>query len=90
MLGITGKHFDDAFDRVRGSLDVTSLRRYTHESWQILFNQDQRQILEKAAAIILTAKDRNIPEPEITDLRYELYGDHKKNFARIVERNSGT
>ena len=83
---ITGKHFEEAFNRVRGSLDEAALQRYLHESWQILYGQEQRRILEKAAEVIHIAKERGISDDGISGLRDDLYKATRKNFVQISER----
>jgi len=80
---ITGRHFEEAFCRVRGSLDDAARQRYSREAWHILYNQDQSQVLEKAADILSSAKDRGIPDEETRGLRAEIYTEGKKNFALI-------
>lgn len=83
---ITNRHFEEACTRIRRSLDDEAIRRYAHESWKILYNQDQRRILEKAARFILSAGEVSIPEEDIQVLREQLYGESTKNFSQIQER----
>ncbi|WP_319578200.1 CDC48 family AAA ATPase [uncultured Methanospirillum sp.] len=83
---ITSRHFDEAFGRVKGSLDDTARERYTRESWQILYNQDQKKILVKAAFIIASSENRGIPEDEIKDLKAKVYGGTIKDFTSIEKQ----
>nr|WP_319540566.1 CDC48 family AAA ATPase [uncultured Methanospirillum sp.] len=83
---ITSRHFEEAFGRVKGSLDDTTRERYTRESWQILYNQDQKKILEKAAFIIASSENRGIPEGEIRDLKAKVYGGAIKDFTSIEKQ----
>lgn len=82
---ITARHFEEAFDRVKGSLDENLRMKYARESWQILYNQDQRQILEKASGIITSAITHLIPDEEISELKALVMTEGKKNFTRINE-----
>jgi transitional endoplasmic reticulum ATPase len=84
---ITGRHFEEAFDRIRGSIDESARKRYARESWQILYNQDQQQLLEKAADILSSAKKLGIPDEEIRELKSEIYANGKKNFT-LIEKYS--
>jgi len=80
---ITTRHFDEAFGRVKGSLDEAARERYIRESWQILYNQDQIKILEKAVFILASAENRRIPEDEIRDLKVKVFGRIQKDFTSI-------
>ncbi len=80
---ITRRHFDEAFGRVRGSLDDSTREQYIRQSWQILYNQDQRSILDKAAQIIGSAKALEIPEDEVQSLKDEVYNTGTKDFSSI-------
>ena len=80
---ITNRHFDEAFDRVKRSLDEQARERYAREAWQILYNQDQQQILENAAMILISVKDRGVSQEISGELKAEIYGDGKKDFGKI-------
>ncbi|MDD1728774.1 MAG: CDC48 family AAA ATPase [Methanospirillum sp.] len=80
---ITRRHFDEAFGRVRGSLDDSTHEQYIRQSWQILYNQDQQRILEKAAQVIGSAKTLGIPEDELQSLKDEVYNSGTKDFSSI-------
>jgi transitional endoplasmic reticulum ATPase len=82
---ITANHFEEAFERVRPSLDERALERYAQESWQILYNQEQRSILERAADIIRYGKEKDIPDDKIRELRSELFEVARKNFDKISD-----
>jgi transitional endoplasmic reticulum ATPase len=83
---ITSRHFEEAFGRVKASLDEDLQMRYAFESWEILFNQDQRKILEKAGKIISSADALSIPDEDIHVLKNLLFTGTKKDFTRIQER----
>ena len=80
---ITSRHFNEAFGRVKGSLDETTRERYVRDSWKILYNQDQKKILEKAAFIITSAENLGIPENEISELKDAIYSGTIKDFTGI-------
>ena len=42
---ITSRHFNEAFERVRVSLDKCTREKYERQVWNILYNQDHRDIL---------------------------------------------
>jgi transitional endoplasmic reticulum ATPase len=82
---VTSTHFDLAFERVKGSLDDVTRERYAKDAWQILYNQDQREILEKGALALSSARARQHDDNAIHDLKSAMYGEGKKNFALISE-----
>ncbi|WP_321508537.1 CDC48 family AAA ATPase [uncultured Methanoregula sp.] len=83
---LTKAHFDTALTRVRGSLDRDAIEASERQAWAMLYNQEQREILEKAARIIQRSAmlPENTREQEIADLRKATY-QRKKDFARIRE-----
>ncbi len=80
---LTTRHFDEAFDRVRASLDKQTRERYAQEAWQILYNQEQRQILEKAAIVLSSLKEQDSSLSITEDLKAEVYREGKKDFPKI-------
>lgn len=80
---VTSRHFDEAFGRVKGSLDETTREHYVRDSWKILYNEDQKKILEKAAFIIASAENLGIPENEISKLKDVIYSGTIKDFTGI-------
>jgi len=83
---LTPVHFDAAILKVKGSLDRDALEKSERQSWEMLYSQDQRNILEKALSFInradLTQKEQN--EPLLSDLRTATY-QRIKNFAEITK-----
>jgi transitional endoplasmic reticulum ATPase len=81
---LTKVHFDEALLRVKGSLDSGAIETSERQSWEMLYNQDQRAILEKAVAAInrVSAKPGKAGEQAIGDLRKSVYG-RKKDFTAI-------
>ncbi len=80
---ITGKHFDEAFQRARGSLDKTSLERYEHLAWDYLYSQEQKEILEKAASAIRIAGQSGKHEEQGRELYNAVYRVPGKDFKYI-------
>jgi transitional endoplasmic reticulum ATPase len=83
---LTSAHFDAAIYKVRGSLDRDALEKSEKQSWEMLYNQDQRAILDKAlsaisrAAIIRKKSDETL----VGNLRKATY-QRKKDFAEITK-----
>jgi len=79
---ITAKHFDDATNRVKGSIDRDALEASERQAWQMIFSQDQREVLEHAAGVIKRAELRMKDAKEIGDLRTALFR-RAKDFGEI-------
>ena len=81
---LTRAHFDAAVQKVRGSLDKEAIERSERQAWEMLYNQDQRTILEKASMLITRAgtPTKKSDEKLASDLRSALYA-RKKDFAEI-------
>ena len=57
-IRITRTHFEDAEKRVKGSLDQDALEAAERQSWEMLYNHDQKEILENAVGILKRAELR--------------------------------
>lgn len=79
---ITGKHFSEAFNRVKGSLDTVAKERYARQAWEILFNQDQQEILNMAA-MILHKQGEHRDDERVKRLYDEVYNRNEIDFALI-------
>ncbi|MDD1724169.1 MAG: CDC48 family AAA ATPase [Methanospirillum sp.] len=79
---VTGKHFSEAFNRVKGSLDTPAKERYARQAWEILYNQDQQDILIKAAKI-LHKQEQHKDDERVKALYNELYNRNNIDFALI-------
>jgi transitional endoplasmic reticulum ATPase len=81
---LTRAHFDAAVQNVKGSLDKDALEASERQAWGMLFNQDQRTILEKASLLITRAgtPSKKADEKLASDLRSAVY-TRKKDFAEI-------
>ena len=81
---LTRAHFDAAVQKVRGSLDKDAIEKSERQAWEMLYNQDQRTILEKASTLVTRAgiPSKKADEKLAGDLRSALYS-RKKDFAEI-------
>ncbi len=86
---LTRAHFDAAVLNVKGSLDRDALERSERQSWEMLYNQDQRSILERAMSAISRAgmTQKKILEQAIADLRTATF-QRKKDFGEITKLTS--
>ena len=55
QVKITKEHFDQAFGRVKGSLDADTLEENERRSWEMIFNAEERKSLEGALAVLKRA-----------------------------------
>ena len=83
---LTNAHFDAAVSKVKGSLDRDAIEKSERQAWEMLYNQDQRTILDKASSAINRAglMQKKIDEPLLSDLRKVTY-QRKKDFADITK-----
>ena len=81
---ITRAHFDAALAKVRGSLDRDAMEKSETQAWRMLYNQDQRTILEKALDVSsrAAAMPKKIDESLVADLRKAVFR-RKKDFAEL-------
>jgi len=83
---LTKAHFDAALLNVKGSLDADAIEKSERQAWAMLYNQEQRTILDKAAMLIhragMTHKKAN--EKPADELRTAVYA-RKKDFAAITK-----
>ena len=90
---ITRAHFDAALAKVRGSLDRDAMEKSEFQAWEMLYNQDQRTILEKTLDVInrAAAMPKKIDESMVTDLRKAVFRREKafpelKKLTEALER----
>ena len=83
---ITKAHFEAAVLKVKGSLDSDAIEKSERQAWEMLYNQDQRTILEKALSAIHRAEllHKKIDETLISDLKKACY-QRKKDFTMITK-----
>jgi len=79
---VTRKHFENAQGKVTASLDRDRLESSERQAWEMLYNQEQRTILENALAAIKRAELKKSKEKSIVILRTEVYKG-KKDFNEI-------
>jgi transitional endoplasmic reticulum ATPase len=83
---LTKAHFDAALLRVKGSLDADAIEKSERQAWEMLYNQEQRTILEKATMLIARAgmAHKKADEKVIDELRTAVYV-RKKDFTAIAK-----
>ncbi|HUT39128.1 MAG TPA: CDC48 family AAA ATPase [Methanoregula sp.] len=83
---ITKAHFEAAVLKAKGSLDSDAIEKSERQAWEMLYNQDQRTILEKALSAIHRAEllHKKIDETLISDLKKACY-QRKKDFTMITK-----
>jgi len=83
---ITKAHFDGALLKVKGSLDREAIEASERQAWQMLYNLEQREILDKAvttmsrAAVLHRDGDKDATEA----LRAATFR-RKKDFSEIAK-----
>jgi transitional endoplasmic reticulum ATPase len=87
-IRITKAHFDEALKKVKGSLDRDALETAERQSWEMLFNQDQREILENGAAAVKRAELRKLEEEKRKMLEAEVFASQRKDFNTIKRLTS--
>jgi transitional endoplasmic reticulum ATPase len=87
---ITKAHFDEAMTEVKGSLDDEALEAAERQAWGMLYNADQRAVLDHALSVIrqahMTAKEGHAAA--IDELKKAVY-DQKKDFDTIKKLADG-
>jgi transitional endoplasmic reticulum ATPase len=92
---ITPGHFDEAFGRVKASLDQDALEEHERRSWEMIFNAEERKALESALAVLKRAElppaGGEAPEDMakgMEDLRSRIYARRKdwKEMKKSRER----
>jgi transitional endoplasmic reticulum ATPase len=85
---ITKKHFEEAFRKVKPSLDQDSLEEAEQKAWAMIYGTEQQKILERAlsavkrAEIALAGKEEKNLKTQSVDLRARVFG-HQKDFREI-------
>jgi transitional endoplasmic reticulum ATPase len=81
-IRITKKHFEEALGRVKGSLDADTLEENERRSWEMIYNAEQRKILEAATAVIKRADLKALGLEPGHDLVKAMEDLRRKTFAR--------
>ncbi|WOF16074.1 CDC48 family AAA ATPase [Methanoplanus sp. FWC-SCC4] len=82
---VTKAHFGKSMKKVKGTLDREAIEAYEKKAWPVLYSQDERAILEKAASVIMRAGYGEETEERKTaaeELRNATYA-RKKDIATI-------
>ncbi|HSQ92956.1 MAG TPA: AAA family ATPase, partial [Methanoregula sp.] len=81
---LTRAHFDAALLRVKGSLDEDAIEKSELQAWEMLYNKDQREILNRASMLVKSAGIgiRKADEKAVQELRRLTFA-RKKDFAAI-------
>ena len=82
---LTKAHFDAAILKVKGSLDRDAIEQSERQAWQMLYNTEQREILEKASAAISRAglMHKEADEAAVARTSRKATYQRKKDFALI-------
>jgi transitional endoplasmic reticulum ATPase len=84
---ITKKHFEAAMGKVKGSLDRDAIEKSERQAWEMLYNQEQRTLLEHAASILKRAglMSGKVDIAAINELRTQTFL-RRKDFAAIKKQ----
>ncbi|NYT05214.1 MAG: CDC48 family AAA ATPase [Methanomicrobiales archaeon] len=55
-IRVTRRHIESALERVKGSLDREALEEHEQKAWEMIYSQEQREVLEKAVATLRRAE----------------------------------
>jgi len=83
---ITKAHFTEAMGKVRASLDDDAIEKSERQAWEMLYNQEQRTILDNAAAAVRHAGLAKKADPQAIDELRRMTFAHRKDFAAIKEK----
>ncbi len=81
---LTKAHFEAALQNVRGSLDKDAIEKSERQSWEMLYNGEQREILNKAAVLVSSAGmgRKKADEKLVNELRRLTFA-RRKDFAAV-------
>ena len=83
---ITKAHFTEAMGKVRASLDDDAIEKSERQAWEMLYNQEQRTILDNAAAAVRHAGLGKKADPQAIDELRRMTFAHRKDFSAIKEK----
>ncbi len=80
---ITKAHFDAAMEKVKGSLDRDAIEKSERQAWGMLYNTDERNILDRATTAIRSAEmlAKEGASAAIDELRKAVYISKKDMTA---------
>ncbi len=81
---LTKAHFETALSNVKGSLDEDAIEKSELQAWEMLYNREQREVLNKACMLVRSAGMgiRKTDEKAVKDLRTLTFA-RKKDFDAI-------
>jgi transitional endoplasmic reticulum ATPase len=81
---ITKAHFVEAMGKVKASLDNDLIEKSERQAWKMLYNQEQRTILDQAASVLKRAEmmGKKVDTAAVDDLRRQTFL-RKKDFTAI-------
>ena len=88
-LRVTKAHFDEAFTRVRASVNREAREMYEQQSWQVLYTSEECELLENARNIITYGRanaENNISYKELSHLVYESNTKDFKAIQSLIEK----
>jgi transitional endoplasmic reticulum ATPase len=74
---LTRKHFDEAKMKVKASLDRDALETAERQAWEMLYTQDQREILEEALGAVKRVSLRREEKPDTMALETLVFSRAK-------------
>jgi transitional endoplasmic reticulum ATPase len=84
---ITKKHFEAAMGKIKGSLDRDAIEKSERQAWEMLYNQEQRTMLEHAASTLKRAglMAGKVDSAAIDELHRQTFL-RRKDFAAIKKQ----
>ncbi len=86
---VTKKHFENAMKKVKATLDREAIEKNERLAWSILYNEEERAVLEKAGSILIRAGFGHQENEEIQNARNALrsatFGKNKE-FSAIKKQ----
>lgn len=79
---VTMKHFEEAFGRVKASLDQDTLEEAERQAWKMIFPMEQQRVLEHAVSAIKQGEIRLLGKREGGKLKEQVEALRRLVFAR--------
>ncbi len=83
---LTKAHFEASLRKVKGSLDEEAIGKSEKQAWEMLYNGEEREVLNRAAMLIRSAAmgGRKAEDKQLQELK-KLTFARKKDFAAITK-----
>ncbi len=83
---LTKAHFEASLRKVKGSLDEEAMEKSEKQAWEMLYNGEEREVLNRAAMLIRSAAmgGRKAEDKQLQELK-KLTFARKKDFAAITK-----